>query len=113
MRVNTQWALQQWLGTYSNQILANPLGVSAVYTIAQNNMTFVGPGGPNICSLVIVIPPTTNTQEYQIKGAGGDIGLRCAAALPCAIGLNQTLGLTGIGIGLAAGVDQKFTVMWF
>jgi hypothetical protein len=99
MKVNTQWSI------------TNPLGVLLRTTIVQNNTTFVAPAAGQLSSLVIVIPPTTNTQQWQLKGNAGDVGIPMAPALPGIFGLPNTVA-PGVGIGLAAGVDQIFSMIF-
>lgn|SRR5262245_9708554 len=112
MNLNVQWPIIDFFGSYINQTLHNPLGIVQQVNVVQNNTTFFTPSGSNIASLVVIIPPAGNTQAWQLKGNVADLGTQMTAALPAAIGLNQTIGLIGVGIGLAAGTDKLFTLVW-
>jgi hypothetical protein len=99
MKVNTQWGI------------ASPLGQIQRQVVVQNNTTLVSPSASQIGTMCFVIPPPANTQQWQLKGIGGDIGIPMLASQPAIFGFpgNTT---PGFGIGLAAGTDQVFTLVW-
>src|SRR5215471_17860508 len=100
-QINIEWSL---FGA------AGPVGTIAQATLNQNATTVVGVPFGTTPNMVIVVPPTTNTQQWQIKGAGADTGVSCAPTLP-ALWQVGSAGL-GISLGLAAGTNQVFTFIW-
>jgi hypothetical protein len=100
MKVNTQWGVTTPLGQVNRQI------------VVQNNTTTVSVPSGLFATMVFVIPPAANTQQWQLKGNAGDVGIPMAASQPAIFGLNPNQANPIIGIGLSAGVDQVFTLIW-
>jgi len=59
-----------------------------------------------LATLVVVIPPTTNTQAVTLKGLTGDTGTPLNVSLPTILAVPS--GTSGLGLTLGAGSNQKF-----
>src|SRR5262245_23684854 len=57
-------------------------------------------------TMLMVIPPTSNTQNVTLKGVTGDTGTNLNVALPTPLFIPTSS--TSIGITLGAGSDQVF-----
>jgi len=60
-------------------ITAGAFAVKADLASGDNDLTTTIPSGT---TLIVVIPPTSNTQALKLKGAAGDTGVRISPTKP-------------------------------
>jgi hypothetical protein len=88
-------------------LTGNTTEVTAEQSLTQGaNNTIPSPVG--VFTLVVIYPPTNNTQAYKLKGNNADVGVECLPSEPTGpIPVNGNLI-----INLAAGTDQTFRFAW-
>ena len=85
--------------------IAAPAGLLFTQTLvagAFNSVNF-----PPTYTLLIIIPPTTNTQAVLLKSVTGDDGVALHRTLPSVLAVHDSFA--SIGLTLGAGTDQLFT----
>jgi len=83
--------------------IAAPLDNAQIVTLTQNATTAITI--PALCTLIVVIPPATNTQVIRVDDASGK---KLGAAIPTII---PAEGDTTLTLHLAAGSNQIVTVL--
>lgn len=87
--------------------ISAPNETTQTLLLAQNAFTFLSvPAGT---TLILIIPPTNNTQTVTLKGQNADTGIALSKTRPSLVAIDPS---ATIGIALGAGSNQTFKIVY-